>query len=469
MSSKSIIKKLTLENEWLRAEIKKRDELIAELKKRIEDLERRLGLTSRNSGKPPSSDGFKKQVRVQNLREKSGKKSGGQNGHKGATLKQVENPDSVEKHKLVCCPGCKHDLTNTPVKKFLKRQVFEIPKIKTHVTEHQLEVKKCPKCKQKVTASCDGFANAPVQYGPKTKAVVAYLNGQNLVPSKRTSQIMEDVFSIPISDATVENISKDCASRVEPVVEKIKESLKKYSVKCADESGVRVEGKTHWLHTLCDHFFVHYRISKKRGDVPCDIFGIVVHDHFASYFTEMKNVTHAFCNAHHLRELKAVTELDGENWARNMSRLLRIGCYVAQNECSRIDERWLSKFKNLYHKIIDKAIDYHEQIGPLKKSSGKRVKKRPAHNLLLRLKEREEGVLRFLSNPNVPFTNNLAEQSLRMIKVQQKISGSFRTLDGAKRFCMTRSYTATSQKHGIKVIDALYSAFNGQPINFCGA
>jgi transposase len=435
------------------------------LNERIVELERRLGLNSSNSGRPPSSDGFKKPVRIQNLREKSGKKSGGQFGHKGSTLEQVENPDLIEYHKTTCCPHCKTDLTDAPVIDICKRQIFDIPEIKRPlVTEHQFEIKCCPGCRKQVKTQVNEDLKAPVQYGPKTKAVVSYLNIHNLIPENRVTQIMDSLFGMPMSDATVENISKTCVANINQIVNQIGEYLKTVPVKGADESSIRIAGKTYWLHTLCNEEFVHYRVSEKRGDVPQNLTGVVVHDHFISYYAKMENIQHALCNAHHLRELKAVVEIDKEPWAKNMIRLLLLGHQKIQQNDGNISMQWLTSFKNLYDKIIEKAIAFHEKLDAFKKPSRGRIKRRPGHNLLLRLKNRVDDVLRFLNNPKVPFTNNGAEQSLRMIKVKQKVSGCFRTFDGAKNFLIVRSYTATAQKQGFKIIDALMYAFLGTPL-----
>ena len=399
------------------------------------------------------------------MREKSGKKSGGQIGHKGTTLKQVENPYRIKTHKVSQYPDCKADLSNIATEGVNKRQVFDIPKkIKSLVTEHQFEIKHCPKCNKKVRAQDFKFAKAPVQYGPTCKAVVAYINTHNLVPEKRTAQIMKDLFGLPMSVATVESIAKTCAETVSPVVEEIKERLKNVPVKGADESGFRINNKTNWLHTLCNNQFVHYRASEKRGDILEGINETVVHDHFASYFSKMKNVKHAMCNAHHLRELKAVKEIDKEPWAEHLFHLLLFGNNFVKQTPQNIDVDWLEKFKKRFTQIIEEALGYHEDLGVLNKPKRGHVKRRPGHNLLLRLQSHLDDVLRFLYDPQVPFTNNQSEQALRMLKVKQKVSGCFRTFNGADNFFGIKSYSATAQKQGYNIFDALTSVFNHKPI-----
>jgi len=192
---------------------------------------------------------------------------------------------------------------------------------------------------------------------------------------------------------------------------------------------------------------------------------VVVHDGFVSYY-KLKGVQHALCNAHHLRELKAIAEIDKEPWARSMIRLLKLGNRTVEQNPQNITIQWLTKFKKLYNLIINKALFYHENLEVLKKPKRGRVKRRHGHNLALRLQKHVDEVLLFLSNPAVPFTNNQAEQSLRMIKVKQKISGCFRTIEGANKFLTVRSYTATAQKQDVKIIDALTDVFRGAPLLF---
>jgi transposase len=462
-----LVEQLYAEIKQLREELARIKEERAKDKEYIAELERRLGLNSSNSSKPPSSDGLKKPaVRIQSLREKNGKKPGGQPGHKGVTLTQVENPDLIEQHKVTACPDCKTDLTTTSVEKIYKRQVFEVPQIKPFVTEHQFEVKQCPGCKNKVEAPNDGFVTAPVQYGDNAKAYVAYFKTEQFTPDDRAAQIMEDVFNLPISVATVEKIMQTGSTEVEPVVENIAEILRVAPRKHADESGIRVNGKTLWLHLLSNIHFVYYRLSVKRGDVPKNLMGTVTHDHFASYYSEMENVIHSLCNAHHLRELKAATEIDKEPWARQMARLLIFGNKVKKISPNTITPAWLERFRNLYNRIIGCGLAFHESLGVLSKPLRGKVKRRPGHNLLLRLQKRADDTLRFLYDLDVPFTNNQAEQDIRMIKVKQKISGCFRTMSGAQFFLILRSYVATARRHGFRALDALRLAFKKKALNF---
>jgi transposase len=459
----------------LRAELAQRDKIIAELKEqivvlkeRIAELERRLGLNSDNSSKPPSSDGLGKPTRIQSLREKSGKEPGGQPGHKGVTLEQVKDPDATKRYTVSCCPHCKTNLRDVPVSRINKRQVFDIPKIKPFVVEHQFEVKRCPGCLKKVEAQVtdiSNISNAPVQYGPNTKAFVSYLQTYNFIPDDRTAKTMNDLFGVKLSAATVKNIVEEGAFKVYSITKKIKDKLINAPVKCADETGIRMEGKTRWIQTLCNDKLTYYRIQKKRSDMPQNLKGIVVHDYFRSYYSQLKDVRHALCNAHILRELKAVAEIDKEPWAKDMIKKLLEGLKASQQNPGGVPTEWLTKFKNLYDEIIDQGIEFHEGLAPLEQQKTGRFKRRPGHNLLLRLWNHSEDVLRFLHDPAVPFTNNCAEQALRMIKVKQKISGCFRTYRWAQHFLEIRTYLASAQKQGFNVLDALTSVFQTGPIN----
>jgi transposase len=450
----------------LRATVIELQETIVELRQYIAELQRQLGLNSSNSSKPPSSDGFKKPSRTQSLREKSGKKSGGQPGHMGATLQQIENPDIIEYVKVDCCPHCQASLEKVPTQGFYKQQVRELPSIRAQVIEYQCETKCCPNCHKKVTAQKEGLSKAPAQYGASVQSVVAYLYVHNLLPMNRIAQFMKDVLCVPISDATIESMVEHCADSVAPVVNDIEAQLQTADIKCADESGLRVVGKNHWLHVLCTDLLVHYRASERRGDVPQNTRGVLVHDHWSSYYSKNPNAQHAICNAHILRELIAASEIDKERWANKMLRVLRCGCRLAKSWPGGIPQDLVKKLRDLYMKILAEGREYHEKLAALPQKSRGKTKRRPGHNLLMRLQSRADDTLRFLENPAVPFTNNSAEQALRMIKVKQNASGSYRTLEGANRFLTVRSYTATAQRHGINVFDALVAACNKKPLSF---
>jgi len=460
-----IIVELRLVIQFLQDELLKKDKEIARLTQRVAELERSNQLNSTNSGKPPSSDGFKKEPRVQSLRKKSGKKVGGQLGHTGYTLNQVEKPDNIETLKVTSCLDCNLDLSKEPIYKINKRQVFDIPKIeKPIVTEYHCEVKLCPGCNRTVENS-NGL-QAPVQYGSRIIAATAYFHAYNLLPEERTVDVFSKLFGVNMSVGTIENLIRQLEEKIKPSVEKIELYLKAADVKGADESGIRVNGELQWTHVLSNDKASHYRLSDKRGDVPTEVQGTLVHDHFVSYEKRLPDITHAFCNAHHLRELNAVHSVDKERWGRSMARLLVLGNKKAEQNPTGIDSKWVVKYRALYDKIIEKGFAYHATLKPLEKPSRGRIKRRPGHNLLLRLNSCADGVLLFLDDPDVPFTNNCSEQSLRMIKVKQKVSGCFRTVKGAQCFLIIKSYIDTAQKLCFDIFDALIQAIQHNPIHF---
>jgi transposase len=411
------------------------------LKKRLAQFERMLGMNSKNSSKPPSSDGLRKKPAPKSLRVKGKNPSGGQKGHKGHTLEQVPEPNRQVIHPVEACQVCQESLTDVVPHLQVKRQVFDIPEPTIEVTEHIAEVKLCS-CGHQTTASFPNGVAAPVQYGPRIQALAVYLCNQQFIPEDRLQQTFEDVFALPISAATLAKINSEFADQVSPNQEEVLEELKIATVKGADESGLRIGGKTQWLHTLSSPTATHYRVSEKRGELLDGLEGILVHDHWKPYFT-LGGVTHALCNAHHLRELKALEEIEKEPWAFKMSRVLR---FLSRREGPPPLERVM----RLYDRIVAVGLRFHEsqpQVGGRKRRVG--------HNLLIRLHDFKDAVLRFLTTPGVPFTNNQSEQDIRMIKVKQKISGCFRTVRGAQAFCIIRGFLSTQRKRGINLFNAI--------------
>jgi len=413
---------------------------IADLKKRLEQLERMLGLNSGNSSKPPSSDGLRKKPSPKSLRVMGENRTGGQKGHKGYTLSQVEAPSQIVVHDVSECAVCHAPLSSTPAERIIKRQVFDICIPVIEVTEHHAEVKLCL-CGHRTTASFPKNVNSPVQYGARVKALAVYLSNQQLVPEDRLQQIFEELFSLPLSTATLTRFNAEFAERVAPIQEKVLLELKTASVKGVDESGLRIGGKTQWLHTLSSGIATHYRVCEKRGTLLDGIQGILVHDHWKPYFA-LDGVEHALCNAHHLRELKALEEIEKEPWAFKMSKLLRI--------LHSMKDPPLERSMSLYEKIVESGITFHDS----QPSIGGR-KRRVGHNLLLRLRDFKDATLRFLTTPDVPFTNNQSEQDIRMIKVKQKISGCFRTTRGAEIFCTIRGFLSTQRKLNINIFQSI--------------
>jgi transposase len=432
------------------------------LKARMGDLERRLGLNSSNSGKPPSSDGLKKPARVRSLREKSRKKPGGQKGHKGETLRQRADPDVIEHHFPSACAACSAALTPSMSSGHAARQVFDLPEPKPLiVTEHRAHICGCPACGAATRATFPEGVNAPVQYGARIAAFVVYLLHYQLLPEARLVELIADLFGVKLSAATVAAMSGACAERLKGLVETIRDRVAGAPVKHMDETGFRIGGKTQWLHVACTTLLTFYRVCAKRGSLLADVVGIVVHDHWKPYYT-MKGVLHALCNAHHFRELKALVEIEKEDWARKMQLLLRRACHSANLARERgvvLKPRLIACFERSYDAIVAEGLTFHETQPPLATKGGKkrrgRAPRRTGHNLLLRFLTRREDTLRFLHDPSVPFSNNEAERDGRMMKLRQKISGGFRSLDGATQFATIRSFISTGKKQGWKIIDAL--------------
>src|SRR5487761_1826533 len=375
---------------------------IAALKARIIELERRLGLNSSNSGKPPSSDGLKKPARVKSLREPSGKPSGGQKGHQGETLRQVAEPNKIVDHFPRSCATC--DLVLTPAMSagHRTRQVFDLPEpAPLVVTEHRAHDCRCPACGTHTRALFPDGVNAPVQYGQRIAAFVTYLLHYQLLPEDRLAELMADLFGVKLVAATIARMSQTFAGRLADFVEALRNLVAGAPVKHMDETGFRIGGKTQWLHVASTALLTFYRVCAKRGSLLANVVGIVVHDHWKPYYM-MPGVLHALCNAHHLRELKALVEIEKEDWARKMQRLLRRACHVT----NLARERGVALKPRLVERVA-----FHEAQPPLAAATTKagrqrrgRTPRRVGHNLLLRLVTRKQDTLRFLNDPAVPFS-----------------------------------------------------------------
>jgi transposase len=456
-SLEAVIAELRVQNAELLA-------VIAVQNARIAELERQLGLNSGNSGKPPSSDGLtKKPARVSSLRERSGKKTGGQKGHPGKTLSRTETPDATIDHFPETCAACGTALNEAMATGHTARQVFDLPE--PHpltVTEHRAHQCRCTACGTDTRAGFPEGVTAPVQYGARIAAFVIYLLHYQLLPEKRLAELMADLFGVNLVTATIASMSRNCAARFEGFAATVRDHVAAAPVKHLDETGFRIGGKTQWLHIASTILLTFYRISPKRGSLPENVTGIVVHDHWKPYYT-LKGVLHALCNAHHLRELQALVEIEKEDWARKMQRLLRRACHASNLARERgvpLPPRFIALIERCYDTILSDGFAFHEARPTLISAAAKarrrgRQPRRIGHNLLLRLSTRESDVLRFLSDPTVPFTNNQAERDGRMMKLRQKISGGFRSEDGATDFGVIRSLLSTAKKQGWNVLQTL--------------
>lgn len=427
---------------------------------RIKQLEKQLLKNSKNSSKPPSSDGLKKSnnSRKQSLRESGNKQNGGQPGHTGQTLKQSSQPDRMIMHELSHCPGCSASLITVATEKKLTRQVFDIPPPKLQVTEHQGQVKTCPRCGVRATSVFPDGVNAPTQYGPVIQSYAVYLQQQQLLPEARLQEIFSDLFNVKLAKATLASFSQKAAKHLADFEAHVFNQLQLSKVKHLDETGFRIGGKTQWLHVASNNHWTYYHHSPKRKSLLEGLQGMIVHDHWRPYY-QINDVKHVLCNAHHLRELKSLME-DQEQWAHQMSRLLRLALEIKYHYGGQgIPQQKQQRLLSMYDWIIKKGLAYHNGLPPYKlKPRRGRCAHRTGYNLLVRLRDYRSDATRFITEIDAPFTNNLAERDLRMMKVKQKISGGFRSDHGATTFVRIRSLVSTARKQGWSILDCIAQA-----------
>ena len=443
------------------------------LEARIEVLENQKSKDSKNSSKPPSGDGFAK--RTKSLRTKSGRKSGGQKDHPGSTLEWCEEVDEVFIHPVIDCTSCGTSLEFVEVLNLRCSQVYELPPIKLVVHEHQAEEKCCPKCGVLNQGKLPAFVNSLVQYGPGLKGLMVYLMEGQLLPSERARELLQEVIGCEISEATLYNTRLRCYEQLAAVEAYIKSGIQVAPVVHFDETGLRVKSKLMWLHVACNGWLTAYFIDPKRGQLAMDAIdilptfeGVSVHDGLASY--GKYDSIHALCNAHHLRELRFVVERYEQGWASDMMTLLveiKTNIAIAQAaEETSLTLTQIADFERRYQVIIEAGLIANPPlpIDPDLPTRKGRRKQTPPKNLLDRLQLSRAAVLLFMHDWRVPFDNNQAERDLRMMKLKQKISGTFRSMEGAQQFCRIRGYISTLRKQGIQVLDALKLVFMETPL-----
>ncbi len=441
----------------------------ASLEARIAELERQINQNSKNSSRPPSTDGFK---RVTKKREKGKNPPGGQKGHKGHTLEFTQNPDFIEVHRPSICEGCGMSLDGVKPIAVEKRQVSDVPPPVIYVTEHVGESVICPHCGQYHAAPFPTHVTRPLQYGPFIRALMVYLCMYQLIPYDRTAEFFSDVYGRGPSKGTIIKACSDCSKNLVDVEEKIKEQLLKKHVLHADETGMQINGKREWLHTVSDENLTFYAHHEKRGSVAIDEMGIIpefsgvlVHDCWNPYFRY--SCTHALCNAHLLRELEGISENCEQKWSDMMQDLLNEileEVHDTSKTATSLSPERIREYEERYDAVL-KMGDKENPISTNPEQKNKRgpPKKTKSQNLIARFKLHKENILRFMKDFRVPFTNNQAERDVRMVKVQQKISGTFRSTEGASNFCRIRGYISTVKKNGVPVLESIRGAFVGNP------
>jgi transposase len=457
--------------EVLLTRLQQLETLVQEQAATIQALQDQLAKNSGNSGKPPSSDGLKK-PRTRSLRQKTGRKVGGQEGHQGHTLTLSDDPDHIEPHTLDQCPQCQADLTGIASSGYSRRQVFDVPRVRLEVTEHQAEIKECPHCRVTVQATFPAEVSQPVQYGSRLKAQACYLNTYHFIPHARTAELFGDFYGHTPAPALVKEANQAVETGSEPALAAIYDQLIQAEVEHFDESGLRVAGKTQWLHVAGTEKLTYYELHPKRGQAAMRDIGILpnfsgraVHDHWQPYQT-FDNCEHTYCNSHHLRELQFITDQYQQLWAEQMAQLLLdIKAEVAQTAliAEALPSERLTHFEQRYDDILQQGFAANPSpVDPPPKQRG-RIKQSPPKNLLDRLDKHKRQTLAFMYDFRVPFDNNLAERDIRMVKIKQKVSGSFRTEQGAKTFCAIRSYISTVRKQGGNVIETIQNALEDNP------
>src|SRR5271157_4620200 len=434
---------------------------------RIEELEKIINKDSHNSNKPPSSDGLAQ--RFSRKRQPSGKKPGGQKGHEGTTLAMVKHPRHLRIHQVKSCSGCGKSLQQEKPRGYERRQVFDIPPIVVEVTEHRAQIKSCPHCGKLTVAAFPEGVSRTTQYGTRLKAFAVYLKNYGFLSYDRTAQAFADLFAIPLSVGTLASIDRRCGQRVEGVVEQIRQKLIHANVVHFDETGLSINGKLHWLHGAGTQDFTYYYPHQRRGRAATDQIGILprlkgnaVHDNWQPYMKY--DCSHSLCNAHHIRELTSVYEQGGQPWAQWMIGFLIESKQVVEQAKKAGKKRLapcdIREYQNRYEAIIASGMKAnpppHRADSPATRG---RIKRSKAGNLLERLERLRQETLRYMTDFRVPFDNNAAERDIRMMRVQQKVSGAFRSYGGALSFCRIRSYISTIRKQGLSVIDAIMNAF----------
>lgn len=444
-------------------------DLILALEARVSSLEQGLNKNSKNSHQPPSSEGLKKPPRQSS---KSKRKPGGQIGHVGQTLKFSDNPDKIIQHGADECQACGESLVKVAGAIIARCQEIEIPEKPGQVIEHQRLEKSCPGCGHLNQGQWPAHLSGNVQYGRRFKAFCIYLMVYQLLPYQRTAELLETLFGYQPGGGSLKRMLDQAYAALEQIEGAIKAAIRGSPVGHGDETSIRVEGYTRWLHVFSTLSYTYYYWSRHRGQkahqadgLLADYDGIVMHDAYRSYFGH--TYEHALCNAHLLRELQAIYEADqSQRWTLHLMRLLRTAWAWVKRAKQAGDTQLPVADQDRILALFDQIVTQADQQNPPRpRQSGQRgrVAQSNARNLLDRIIQYKAAYLRFVIDFRVPFDNNLAERDLRMSKLQQKISGCFRTPQGADFFCRVRGYISTLRKQGHDLLSALYSLYSDTP------
>jgi transposase len=473
--SKRLLEKIqdTGEKAELASEKQRLQSRVEELSMQVHDLLGRAAKDSSNSSKPPSTDGYAKKTR--SLRQKSGKKPGGQAGHTGHTRSLAEHPDEIVFLPPRACEQCQTSLQGLAAQGCERRQVVELPEIKAKVIEYQALDVCCPNCLHVTQGSFPDEVRAAVQFGPMVKGIALYLLYGQFLPYARTAELLTDLCGCPLSPGTLETFVAEAAERLIETEELIKQALREAEVEGHDETGISVQGRLRWLHVARTDQLTHYAVHHKRGKDATDAIGILPdfrgiteHDSYNSY-PQYTQCQHALCNAHPLRELRFFFEHEKQEWAGQLKEHL-LACHKTVEEArargaTALPASVIEPLTATYYQLIEAGLAAQPPpANPPPKKKG-RVKQTKAKNLLDRLKRDAAFFLLFLSDFRVPFTNNGSEQDLRMVKVQQKISGTFRSETGPVAFCRIRSYFSTMAKQGYHLCLVARQIFAGLPLS----
>lgn len=442
---------------------------IETLEERIQKLEEQLNQDSHNSHKPPSSDGLKRVP--PRVRPKSDRPRGGQNGHPGSNLKMVDTPHHVVTHTVDKCRRCGRSLKRSRPKSYLRRQVFDIPAPQLEVTEHRCAVKQCTHCGTNTAASFPIGVTKAAQYGNNLKSFALYLKQHQLLPSDRLQETLRELFGCSVSEGTFFNWEEELHKSLKEPEQEIKEQIVRSPVIHTDETGMFCEAKLHWLHAASTERLTSYALHPKRGKAGMNAMGILpefggvaVHDFWKPYFSYDCN--HALCNAHLIRELEFLSETTRQRWPEKFKELfyrMHHAVEKAKEEAlTMLNPRTLRSIERRYDQLLATALrsNPRQRGSPHRRGRKKQSK---ARNLLERLRDYRAEVLAFLYDFRVPLTNNQVERDIRMMKVKQKISGTFRSAQGAAIFCRARGYLSTARKNGLSAFEALSRAFDRVP------